>query len=183
MHKALEKIAFLPFGLLIDQWRWNVFSGKIAPGEYNKAWWELRLKYQGVAPPLARSEAGLRSGSEVSRAANTPYARYFLADVLQFQFHRGAVQAVGYKGPLHRCSIYNNKVAGARLNKMLEMGKSRHGRTHWRPLTGSARWTPPQFWITLRRCKKWLDEQNAGEKQGWDGMDGAIIKMDKAEKH
>ena len=54
MTRALEKVAFLPFGLLIDQWRWQVFSGQIAPGDYNRAWWDLRLKYQGVAPPSAR---------------------------------------------------------------------------------------------------------------------------------
>ena len=112
LHKALEKIAFLPFGLVIDQWRWKVFSGEIPPEKYNETWWELRLKYQGIAPPVRRSEADFDPGAKYHVAANVPYMRYFLADILQFQFHRALAQAAGCTGPLNRCSIYGNKEAG-----------------------------------------------------------------------
>ena len=122
LHKALEKIAFLPFGLVIDQWRWKVFSGEIPPEKYNETWWQLRQKYQGVAPPVDRSEADFDPAAKYHVAANVPYMRYFLADILQFQFHRALSQAAGCTGPLNRCSIYGNKAAGARLNAMLEMG-------------------------------------------------------------
>jgi len=125
MQKALEKIAFLPFGLLIDQWRWKVFSGEITPEQYNQAWWALRLKYQGVAPPVARSEEDFDPGAKYHVAANVPYTRYFLADILQFQFHRALAKTAGCTEPLNRCSIYDNKEAGARLAKMLAMGQSR----------------------------------------------------------
>ena len=125
LHKALEKIAFLPFGLVIDQWRWKVFSGEIPPEKYNETWWQLRQKYQGIAPPVDRSEADFDPAAKYHVAANVPYMRYFLADILQFQFHRALSQAAGCTGPLNRCSIYGNKEAGARLNAMLEMGQSR----------------------------------------------------------
>ena len=125
MKAALDKVAFLPFGLLIDQWRWKVFSGEIKPGDYNKGWWELREKYQGVRAPVARTEKDFDPGAKYHVPGNTPYTRYFLADILQFQLHRGLCQAAGNKGPLNRCSIYGNKEAGARLAKMLEMGVSR----------------------------------------------------------
>ena len=122
LDRALDKVAFLPFGLLIDQWRWKVFSGEIKPADYNKSWWELRRKYQGIAPPVARSEADFDPGAKYHVAANVPYTRYFLAYILQFQFHRALCKEAGYTGPLHRCSIYGNKAAGAKFAKMLAMG-------------------------------------------------------------
>ncbi|HZN03467.1 MAG TPA: M2 family metallopeptidase, partial [Candidatus Polarisedimenticolia bacterium] len=115
LRMALDKVAFLPFGLVIDQWRWKVFSGEVKPSDYNAAWWELRRKYQGVAEPLPRSEADFDPGAKYHVPANVPYTRYFLADILQFQFHRGLCRIAGQKGPLHRCSIYGNKAAGEAL--------------------------------------------------------------------
>jgi peptidyl-dipeptidase A len=169
MQKALDKIAFLPFGLLIDQWRWDVFSGKIKPEDYNKAWWDLRLKYQGVAPPVARSESDFDPGAKAHIPGNTPYTRYFLADILQFQFHRGLCRAIGYKGPLHRCSIYNNKVAGERLAKMLAMGTSQPWPDELYALTGERQMDATAIIDYFAPLKKWLDEQNAknGVKTGW----------------
>ena len=169
MHKALEKVAFLPFGLLIDEWRWEVFSEKIKPEDYNKAWWELRQKYQGVAPPVERSEKDFDPGAKYHVPADTPYARYFLADILQFQFHRGLCRAIGYQGPLHRCSIYNNKVAGDRLRKMLEMGKSQPWPEELYALTGERKMDATAMLDYFAPLKKWLDEQNAktGVQPGW----------------
>jgi peptidyl-dipeptidase A len=169
MHKALEKVAFLPFGLLIDKWRWEVFSGKITPADYNKAWWELRQKYQGVKPPVTRSEQDFDPGAKYHVAANVPYARYFLADILQFQFHRALCRQAGYKGPLHRCSIYNNKEAGARLNKMLEMGQSRPWPEALEVMTGEKQMDATAILDYFAPLKKWLDEQNAkdGAKLDW----------------
>ena len=133
MTRALEKVAFLPFGLLIDQWRWKVFSGEVTPADYNKAWWELRLKYQGVAPPSPRGEEFFDPGAKYHVPDNTPYTRYFLADILQFQFHRALSKTAGCTTPLHRCSIYESKEAGERLNAMLTMGAvASRGRTRSR---------------------------------------------------
>ncbi len=137
MAQALEKIAFLPFGLLIDQWRWKVFSGEVTPDHYNKAWWDLRLKYQGVAPPSPRGEEFFDPGAKYHVPDNTPYTRYFLADILQFQFHRALAKIAGCTTPLHRCSIYESKEAGQRLNAMLEMGLSRPWPDALEALTGS----------------------------------------------
>jgi peptidyl-dipeptidase A len=125
MKMALDKVAFLPFGLLVDQWRWKVFSGEFGPDDYNRGWWELREQYQGIRAPVARSESDFDPGAKYHVPANTPYSRYFLAHILQFQMHRSLCEAAGYEGPLHLCSIYDNKEAGARLIKMLEMGASR----------------------------------------------------------
>ncbi len=138
LDRALDKVAFLPFGLLVDEWRWKVFSGEIKPADYNKSWWELRRKYQGIAPPVARSEADFDPGAKYHVAANVPYARYFLATILQFQFHRALCKEAGYTGPLHRCSIYGNKAAGAKLAKMLAMGASRPWPDALEALTGRA---------------------------------------------
>jgi len=161
MHKALDKIAFLPFGLMVDQWRWKVFAGQIKPADYNKAWWELRAKYQGLMPPVPRSEDDFDPGAKYHVAASVPYARYFLADILQFQFHRALCKEAGYSGPLHRCSIYNNKAAGAKLAKMLEMGESRPWPDALEAITGQKQMDATAIVDYFAPLKKWLDEQNA----------------------
>ncbi|MCS6804302.1 MAG: M2 family metallopeptidase [Acidobacteriota bacterium] len=160
LQRALDKVAFLPFGYLVDQWRWNVFSGKTSPNEYNKAWWDLRMKYQGIAPPVPRTEADFDAGAKYHVPANTPYARYFLATILQFQFHRALCQVAGYTGPLHRCSIYGNKQAGAKLKAMMAMGQSRPWPEALKALTGSEQMDATAILDYFAPLKKWLDEQN-----------------------
>ena len=167
MKRALDKVAFLPFGLLIDKWRWEVFSGKVTPENYNQAWWELREKYQGIEPPSARSEEDFDPGAKYHVAANVPYTRYFLAAILQYQFHRALCRESGYTGPLHRCSIYNNKEAGARLNQMLAMGESRPWPEALEALTGEKQMDATAILEYYAPLKQWLDEQNKGHKIDW----------------
>jgi peptidyl-dipeptidase A len=167
MRLALDKVAFLPFGLLIDQWRWKVFSGEITPAQYNAGWWQLREKYQGVMAPVPRSEKDFDPAAKYHVASNTPYMRYFLADILQFQLHRGLCQAMGYKGPLNRCSIYGNKVAGARLAKMLEMGQSQPWPEALEVVTGQKQMDATAILDYFAPLKTWLDQQNQGQKCGW----------------
>jgi peptidyl-dipeptidase A len=167
LNRALEKVAFLPFGLMIDKWRWGVFSGQIKPSDYNKAWWDLRLQYQGVASPVARTEADFDPGAKYHVAANVPYARYFLSFVLQFQFQRALCKAAGYTGPLNRCSIYGNKVAGEKLAKMLEMGQSRPWPEALEAMTGEKDIDATAILDYFAPLQKWLDAQNKGHKTGW----------------
>jgi len=167
MQKALEKIAFLPFGLLIDQWRWKVFSGEITPEQYNQAWWALRLKYQGVAPRVARTEEDFDPGAKYHVPANVPYTRYFLADILQFQFHRALAKTAGCAEPLNRCSIYDNKEAGARLAKMLAMGQSRPWPDALEALTGQRQMDATAIRDYFAPLEKWLRQQNEGKPVGW----------------
>ena len=167
LKQALDKVAFLPFGLVIDQWRWKVFSGEIAPADYNKAWWDLRLKYQGVVPPIARSEADFDPGAKYHVASHTPYMRYFLADILEFQFYRAMCNEAGYTGPLNRCTFYQSKEAGAKLNKMLAMGASKPWPDALEVLTGQRQMDASAILDYFAPLKKWLDEQNRGLKSGW----------------
>jgi peptidyl-dipeptidase A len=171
LKQAMDKIAFLPFSVMIDKWRWEVFSGQVTPAQYNKAWWDLKAKYQGVAPPVERSEADFDPGAKYHIASNTPYVRYFLARILQFQFHRALCQAAGIQGPLHRCSIYKNKAAGEHLNKMLSMGKSKPWPDALEAISGQRQMDATAILDYFAPLKKWLDEQNQGEKPGWQGMD------------
>jgi peptidyl-dipeptidase A len=167
MQRALAKVAFLPFGYLVDQWRWKVFDGEITPDNYNKGWWDLRTKYQGIAPPVARSEKDFDAGAKYHVASNTPYARYFLATIYQYQFHRGLCRIAGYNGPLHRCSIYGNKAAGQALQRMLAMGQRRPWPEALKALTGETQLDASAMLEYFAPLKKWLDEQNQGHKVGW----------------
>ena len=167
LKKALEKIAFLPFGLMIDKWRWKVFSGEVTPANYNAAWWELRKKYQGVAPPVERSEQDFDPAAKYHVAANVPYMRYFLADILQFQFHRALAKTAGCATPLNRCSIYGNKEAGTRLNAMLAMGLSRPWPDALEALSGQRQMDATAIRDYFAPLQKWLDEQNRGKPVGW----------------
>jgi len=167
MRQALDKVAFLPFGVMIDQWRWQVFSGQVKPTEYNKAWWDLRRKYQGVREPVARTEQDFDPGAKYHVPGNTPYTRYFLADLLQYQFHEGLCKAAGNKNPLHRCTVYGNKAAGERLEKMLAMGLSRPWPEALEVVTGTRQMDGTALVNYFAPLKKWLDEQNKGRTCGW----------------
>jgi len=167
MRDALDKIAFLPFGLLIDQWRWQVFSGQVPAGEYNKAWWDLRLKYQGIAPPSARGDEWFDPGAKYHVPDNTPYTRYFLARILQFQFHRALATIAECTAPLNRCSAYESKEAGKRLNAMLSMGQSRPWPDALEALTGTRQMDATAIIDYFAPLSTWLDEQLAGKPVGW----------------
>ena len=161
LNRALDKVAFLPFGYLIDQWRWKVFSGEVGPNDYNKAWWDLRLKYQGIAPPVPRTEQDFDPGAKYHVPANTPYARYFLAHILQFQFHRALCREAGITGPLYQCSIYGNKKAGEKLKAMLAMGQSEPWPAALKAMTGEDKMDATAILDYFAPLKQWLDQQNA----------------------
>jgi peptidyl-dipeptidase A len=165
LQRSLDKVAFLPFGYLVDQWRWKVFSGEIGPGDYNRGWWELREKYQGVAPPAPRTEQDFDAGAKYHVPGNTPYARYFLAAILQFQFHRALCREAGFNGPLYQCSIYGNKKAGEKLKQMLAMGASKPWPEALKAMTGEDRMDATAIIDYFAPLKEWLDQQNKIQDQ------------------
>ncbi|WP_462154445.1 M2 family metallopeptidase [Pseudoalteromonas piscicida] len=167
MKMALDKVAFIPFGLLVDQWRWKVFSGEISPAEYNQAWWELREKYQGVKAPISRTENDFDPGAKYHVPGNVPYTRYFLAHILQFQFHKSLCEIAGSKEAIHRCSVYNSKAAGERLNAMLEMGSSKPWQQALKTLTGKDEMDATAVLDYFAPLQEYLDEQNKGRNCGW----------------
>lgn len=164
LRTALDKVAFLPFALALDKWRWEVFSGQIKPADYNREWWALRAKYQGVAPPVERTEADFDPGAKNHIPTNVPYARYFLARIYQFQFYKAMCDASGYKGPLNRCSFYGSKAAGEKLAKMLEAGQSRPWQETLKEMTGTDHLDAQPMLDYFAPLYKWLQEQNAKKK-------------------
>jgi peptidyl-dipeptidase A len=167
MRVALGKIAFLPFGLLIDKWRWDVFSGAVNPAQYNQHWWDLKKRYQGVSSPVARAVTDFDPGAKFHVAGNVPYMRYFLAHILQFQFHRALCKAAGISGPLHECSIYNNKAAGAAYMKMLALGASKPWQDALEQLTGAREMDASAILDYFAPLRMWLEAQNKGKACGW----------------
>ena len=167
LRQAMDKVAFLPFGLLVDKWRWNVFSGKIGSGDYQKGWDALRLQYQGITPPVARDETKFDAGAKYHIPATVPYTRYFLARVLQFQFYKAACDQAGWKGPLHRCSFYGNTAVGTKLNAMLAMGQSKPWPDALQVMTGSRQMSGKALVEYFAPLKAWLDQQNKGKPTGW----------------
>ena len=164
---ALDKIAFLPFALALDRWRWGVFSGEITPAHYNGAWWDLKHRYQGVVEPTARTEQDFDPGAKYHVAANVPYVRYFLARVLQFQFHRSWCRAAGWTGPLYRCSVYGNKAAGQQLARMLAAGQSRPWQDILADATGERQLDATAIVDYFEPLVAWLERQNQGKAVGW----------------
>lgn len=168
MKLALNKIAFLPFGKLIDQWRWKVFSGEIKPEDYNKAWWDLRTQYQGIEAPVARSENDFDPGAKYHIPANVPYTRYFLAHILQFQFHKALCDAAGYEGPLYQCSIYNSKEAGEKLYNLLAAGASKPWQDVLEQAIGTREMDGSAIVEYFAPLAKWLEAENQGRQCGWE---------------
>jgi peptidyl-dipeptidase A len=167
MKMALEKIAFLPFGKLIDEWRWQVFSGAVTPANYNASWWALREKYQGVAAPIARSEADFDPGAKYHIPGNTPYTRYFLSFIIQFQFQKALCESAGYKGSLSECSIFGSEAAGKKFAAMLEKGASQPWQDTMFELTGTRQMDASAIMEYFAPLRGWLKEQNKGQKCGW----------------
>ena len=167
LRQALDKVAFLPFGLLVDKWRWDVLAGETPPAEYNAAWWELRRRYQGIEPPVARSEQDFDPGAKYHIPSNTSYTRYFLAHILQYQFHRALCAAAGVEGPLHRCSVYGDAAAGERLQKMLAMGASRPWPEALEAIAGTREMDATAILDYFAPLATWLEEQNGGRQCGW----------------
>ncbi len=172
MRMALAKVAFLPFGLMIDRWRWDVFDGSIKPDHYNQAWWDLKAKYQGVAPVQARGEEFFDPGAKYHVPGNTPYTRYFLSHILQFQFYKALCDASGYKGPLYECSFYGSKEAGRRYQAMLAEGSSQPWQKTLETLTGSEQLDASAVLEYFAPLQEWLRLQNEGRSCGWSGAAG-----------
>jgi peptidyl-dipeptidase A len=167
MERALDKVAFLPFGLLMDKWRWKVFSGEVAPADYNTAWWELRKQYQGIVPPGDRPDNAFDPGGKYHIPGNTPYLRYFLSFITQFQFQKAACEQAGWTGPLHRCSIYGNKEVGARFNAMMEMGASKPWPDALEAFTGTRQIDGSAIVEYFEPLMVYLKEENKGRSCGW----------------
>jgi peptidyl-dipeptidase A len=168
MKVALDKIAFLPFGKMIDEWRWRVFAGEIKPEDYNSSWWKIRAQYQGIAPATTRGEDNFDPGAKYHVAANVPYTRYFLSYILQFQFHKALCEAAGYKGPLNECSIYDNKEAGKKFQAMLSHGASQPWQDTLAELTGTREMDASAIIEYFGPLMGWLKEQNKGQQCGWE---------------
>ena len=167
MQLALDKLAFLPFGLVVDQWRWKLLSGEITAENANAEWWKLRQKYQGIAPPVSRGPDAFDACAKYHVPANVPYTRYFLAHILQFQFHKALTDTAGVKGPVNRRSIYGSKAAGDRLKRALEMGLSRPWPDAMEAMTGQRQMDARAILDYFAPLKKWLDKQNKGQAIGW----------------
>ncbi len=167
LKMALDKIAFLPFGLLVDRWRWEVFSGEVTPEHYNEAWWKLRLQYQGLTPPGPRPADAFDPAAKYHVPANTPYTRYFLARIYQFQFQRAACEQMNWKGPLHRCSVYGQKEVGQKFNAMMELGQSQPWPQTLAVFTKDSKADASAVAAYFKPLDAWLTQQNKGEKCGW----------------
>ncbi len=167
MQMALDSIAFLPFGKLIDEWRWAVFSGEVAPADYNKSWWEMRQRYQGIAPAVERSEEHFDPGAKYHVPANVSYTRYFLARILQFQFHRVLCEAAGHDGELHACSIYGSEEAGEKFYAMLQAGASAPWQDTLEKLTGTREMDATAIIDYFQPLMSYLKDQNEGRSCGW----------------
>ncbi len=167
MQMALDSIAFLPFGKLIDEWRWAVFAGEVSPEDYNKSWWEMRTRYQGIAPAVERTEANFDPGAKYHVPGNVSYTRYFLARILQFQFHRSLCEIAGHEGDLHACSIFGDKEAGAKFYAMLEAGQSEPWQDTLEKLTGTREMDASAIIDYFAPLMTYLKEQNEGRTCGW----------------
>src|SRR5690554_1597417 len=167
MRMALAKVAFMPFGLMIDRWRWGVFDGSITPENYNSAWWDLKAKYQGVAPVTPRGEEFFDAGAKYHVPGNTPYTRYFLSHVLQFQFYKALCDAAGHQGPLYECTFAGNKASGARFWAMLSHGNSQPWQQTMKELTGGEQMDASAVLEYFAPLQEWLKQQNEGKTCGW----------------
>ena len=168
MKQALDGVVSLPWTLMLDKWRSGVFTGEITKDNLNSSWWELREKYQGIASPMERGEEYFDPGAKYHIPGNTPYTRYYLAKIMQYQFHEALCNEMGFKGPLHECSIYNNPEAGVKIRDMLAMGQSKPWQDAFEALTGERAMSGTSILNYYKPLQEWLEKENEGRSCGWE---------------
>lgn len=166
-RQALDKVAFLPWSYIVDQWRWAVFNGTLTNNTWNAGWWSLRTKYQGVVPPVARSNTDFDPGAKYHIPNNMPYVRYFVAYILEFQFYQELCNAAGHTGPLHQCDFYQSKSAGTLLSNMLRIGAARPWKEALQIVTGQSSMNASAILTYFQPLMTWLQQQNQGQCFGW----------------
>ena len=169
MQQALDGVVSVPWTLMLDKWRAGVFSGETSEAELNNSWWELREYYQGIGAPRDRDEDAFDPGAKYHIPGNTPYTRYYLAKILQYQFHESLCNQIGFEGPLHECSIYDNELAGEKLRGMLSLGQSKEWQVALDALTGTRTLSGKSMLNYYKPLKDWLDVKNADRTCGWEG--------------
>ena len=167
MKQALDGVVAVPWTLMLDRWRAGVFDGTTRVEDLNTSWWDLRKEYQGITSPIPRDQDAFDPGAKYHIPANTPYTRYYLARILQYQFHESLCQQIGHKGPLHECSIYNNEIAGEKLRAMLSLGQSKDWQSALEALTGTRELSGKALLNYYQPLKDWLDEKNTNRSCGW----------------
>ena len=167
MQMALRDLAVLPWAKLVDEWRWRVFTGDVTPDNYNQAWWELRERFQGIRPPVRRSEADFDPGAKYHIPANVSYTRYFLANILQFQLQRTLCEIAGHEGELQSCSLYGSKEAGAKFWDLLQKGESQPWQETLEEFAGTREMDATAIVDYFAPLMEYLEEQNAGRSCGW----------------
>ncbi|RWS24917.1 TPA angiotensin converting enzyme precursor-like protein [Leptotrombidium deliense] len=165
---ALDKVAFMPFGYLIDLWRWGVFEGTTTKDQYTRKWWELRINYQGISPPVKRSENDFDPGGKYHVAANSPYMSYFVSHILQFQWHK-ALCMLAKETILHKCDIDGNKEVGDKIRKVFSQGASIPWQKQLENLTDSAEMSAKPLLEYFTPLREFLKKElaAANEKPGW----------------
>ena len=169
MQQALQGVVSVPWTLMLDKWRAGVFSGETSESQLNDSWWELREYYQGIGVPRERGADAFDPGAKYHIPGNTPYTRYYLAQILQYQFHESLCNQMGFEGPLHECSIYDNELAGKKLRAMLSLGQSQEWQVALEALTGTRSLSGKSMLNYYKPLKDWLDVQNTDRTCGWEG--------------
>ena len=168
MKQALEGVVVVPWALMLDKWRSGVFNGEIDESNLNSSWWNLREYYQGISTSGERSEEYFDPGAKYHIPGNTPYTRYYLARIMQYQFHEALCKEMGFEGPLHECSIYGNKVAGEKIISTMALGESQPWQDTFENLTGSRKLSGKSILNYYAPLKDWLDDQNKDRTCGWN---------------
>jgi len=168
MKQALDGVVSLPWTLMLDKWRSGVFTGEITEENLNSSWWELREKYQGITSPMTRGEEFFDPGAKYHIPGNTPYTRYYLAKIMQYQFHESLCNEMGFEGPLHECSIYDNPEAGVKIRNMLAMGQSKPWQDAFEALTGERALSGRSILNYYKPLQDWLEKENQGRSCGWE---------------
>ena len=168
MKQALDGVVVVPWALMLDKWRSGVFNGEVDETNLNSSWWKLREYYQGITTSTERSEDYFDPGAKYHIPGNTPYTRYYLARIMQYQFHEALCNEIEFDGLLHECSIYGSEKAGDRIISTMAMGESLPWQDAFENLTGSRKLSGKSILNYYAPLMEWLDEQNINRTCGWN---------------
>ena len=137
LKEALEYVVHIPWGSgTMTEFEYNLYAKNLSPAQYNKLWWELAKRFQGIEPAFPRGEKFCDAATK-THINDDPaqYYDYSMSNVLLFQFHQHIAQDILKQDP-HATNYWGNKEIGNFLQTVMKPGASVDWREHLKKSIG-----------------------------------------------
>lgn len=164
LNEALDYIPFIPWSAgVMTEFEYELYSKNLPEDQFNKMWWELVKKYQGIISPNERGEMYCDAATKTHINDDAgQYYDYAIANVLLFQFHTYIASKILKQDP-YATNYYGSKEVGKWMYDVLSPGATVDWRELLKESTGSEM-SAKALVDYFEPLMKWLKEENKGRK-------------------